>query len=126
MPRAWIPTVIAGVTAVAAVVSACGDSEPTTREAASAETATAVCGMLRQWNNEIGDVLNRTSDAITDADDPATAPVALDPPLAPRVLSLFWNCGRSQLEHVDALLEAITTITRRDERRELPGASLRA
>jgi hypothetical protein len=77
MPRAWNATVIASATAVAALLSACGDSEPTTREAASADTATAVCGMLRQWNNEIGDVLNRTSDAITDADDPATAPGVL-------------------------------------------------
>jgi hypothetical protein len=66
--------VIAGATAIAAVVSACGDSEPTTQEAASAQTATVVCGMLRRWNNEIGDVLNSTSDAITDADDPDTAP----------------------------------------------------
>jgi hypothetical protein len=68
--------VIAGVAAVAAV-SACGASEPTTREAASAETATAVCGMLRRWNNEIGEVLNSTSGAITDADDPETAPAVL-------------------------------------------------
>ncbi|HET6664602.1 MAG TPA: hypothetical protein VFG94_10105 [Acidimicrobiales bacterium] len=71
-PRA--AAVIAGVTAIAAVVSACGDSEPTTREAASSETATVVCGMLRRWNNDMADVINGTSDAITDADDPGTAP----------------------------------------------------
>lgn len=68
---------IAGVTTVAVVVSACGDSEPTTREAASSETAAIVCGMLRRWNNEMGDSLNGTSDAITDADDPETAPGVL-------------------------------------------------
>jgi hypothetical protein len=77
MPRAWTATVIAGVMAVAALAAACGDSEPTTREAASADTATEVCGMLRRWNNELGDVLNSTSDAITDADDPASAPRVL-------------------------------------------------
>jgi hypothetical protein len=65
--------VIAGVTAAGLVVSACGDSEPTTREAASAETATVVCEMLRRWNNEMADAINGTSDAITDADDPETA-----------------------------------------------------
>jgi hypothetical protein len=73
MSRFWAATAIAGLTA-AAIVSACGDSEPTTTEAASAQTATIVCGMLRRWNNEIGDALNSTSDAITDADDPETAP----------------------------------------------------
>jgi hypothetical protein len=68
---------IAGMIFIAAVVAACGDSEPTTREAASSETATAVCGMLRRWNNEMADALNSTSDAITDADDPTTAPEML-------------------------------------------------
>jgi hypothetical protein len=77
MPRVWTATVIAGVTAAVAVLSACGDSEPTTREAASSETATVVCGMLLQWNNDIADSINGTSDAITDADDPATAPQVL-------------------------------------------------
>ena len=71
----WVPAaaVIASVTTVAAVVSACGESEPTTREAASSQTATQVCGMLRRWNNDMADVINSTSDAITDADDPETA-----------------------------------------------------
>jgi hypothetical protein len=73
MPRAWAATVIAGATLAVAAVPACGDSEPTTREAASSETATVVCGMLRRWNNEMGDAINGTSDAITDADDPETA-----------------------------------------------------
>ena len=68
---------VAGVTAAVAVVAACGDSEPTTREAASSETAAVVCGMLRRWNNDIADSINGTSDAITDADDPATAPQVL-------------------------------------------------
>jgi hypothetical protein len=77
MPRVWTTAVIAAVAAALAVASACGDSEPTTREAASAETATAVCGMLRRWNNDIADSINGTSDAITDADDPATAPSVL-------------------------------------------------
>ena len=77
MPRVWTATVIAGVTAAVAVVSACGDSEPTTREAASSETAAVVCGMLRQWNNDIAASINATSDAITDADDPETAPGVL-------------------------------------------------
>jgi hypothetical protein len=74
VPRAWIGSLIAGVTGVTVLVSACGASERTTREAAAAETATAVCGMLRRWNNDIADSINGTSDAITDADDPATAP----------------------------------------------------
>jgi hypothetical protein len=77
MPRAWTATVIAAVAATVALLSACGDSEPTTGEAASAETATTVCGMLRRWNNEMADALNGTSAAITDSDDPATAPGVL-------------------------------------------------
>jgi hypothetical protein len=74
MHRVRAAAVIAGVATIAAVVSACGDTKPTTREAASSETATAVCGMLRHWNNDVADVINSTSDAITDADDPETAP----------------------------------------------------
>ena len=62
---------------MAAVLSACGDSEPTTREAASSETAAVVCGMLRRWNNDIAASINGTSDAITDADDPETANAVL-------------------------------------------------
>jgi hypothetical protein len=67
----------AGIAVVGATgalaIAACGASEPTTREAASTETAAIVCGTLRRWNNEMADVINATSDAITDADDPETA-----------------------------------------------------
>jgi hypothetical protein len=77
MPRFRTAATIPAVAAAVALVSACGDSKPTSREAASSETATAVCGMLRRWNNEMGDALNSTSDAITDADDPAAAPGVL-------------------------------------------------
>jgi hypothetical protein len=73
MHRVPAAAVLVGVSTIAAVVSACGDSEPTTREAASSETAAVVCGMLRRWNNDMADAINGTSDAITDADDPETA-----------------------------------------------------
>jgi hypothetical protein len=61
------------VLALTAGSAACGSSKPTTRESAASETAASVCGMLRRWNNEIADVMNATSDAITGADDPETA-----------------------------------------------------
>jgi hypothetical protein len=61
---------LAGALAWAA---ACGASLPTSSEAASAETATTVCGLLRRWDNELSDAMNATSRTITDADDPATA-----------------------------------------------------
>jgi hypothetical protein len=77
MPRFRTAATTAAVAAAIALASACGDSKPTTREATSAETAATVCGMLRRWNNEIADALNSTSDAITDADDPETAPGVL-------------------------------------------------
>ena len=56
---------------------ACGDDggdggEGDAGDAAS-ETADTVCTLLRQWDNELGDSLNATSQAITDADDPDTA-----------------------------------------------------
>lgn len=57
----------------AALLAACGASEPTSSEAAAAETAATVCGMLRDWSNEMAASMNATSDAITDDDDPATA-----------------------------------------------------
>jgi hypothetical protein len=69
---ATLATVVTGAL-VAMALSACGDSEPTSAEAASAETATMVCGMLRRWNNEFSDSFNDTSDTITDQDDPDTA-----------------------------------------------------
>jgi len=68
-----------GAAAAAALVlavaaTACGDdSGGSSGGAAPAETATAVCGLLRGWSNELAESLNATSDAITDADDPATA-----------------------------------------------------
>jgi hypothetical protein len=65
--------------AVALVLSAagCGASLPTSAEAAAAETADEVCAMLRELNNEMAVSLNATSDEITDADDPETAPQVL-------------------------------------------------
>ena len=38
-----------------------------------------------------------------DTADPATTAVALDPPIAPRTISLFWNSRRRELALVDAL-----------------------
>ena len=35
--------------------------------------ADVVCDLLRDWNNELGDELNATSQAVTDDDDPTTA-----------------------------------------------------
>lgn len=59
------------------LAAGCGDTEPTTSEAAAAETADTVCTMLRRWNNELTDVLNATSQSITDDDDPETAVAVL-------------------------------------------------
>ena len=59
--------------AVAVVGVGCGASEPTSSEAAAAETADTVCNLLRGWNNDLTEVFNATSTSITDADDPATA-----------------------------------------------------
>jgi hypothetical protein len=59
--------------AMALATAGCGASEPTSVEAAAAETADAVCTTLRGWNNELTDVFNATSQEITDDDDPATA-----------------------------------------------------
>ena len=58
---------------VAVATAACGASEPTSVEAAAAETADTVCTTLRRWNNELTDVFNAASQQITDEDDPATA-----------------------------------------------------
>jgi hypothetical protein len=63
----------AGTALLAGALAACGASEPTSAEAASAEVADVVCATLREWNNEMGDELNRTSQAVTDDDDPTTA-----------------------------------------------------
>ncbi len=62
-----------GLLVAAAAVAACGASEPTSAEAAAAETADTVCSLLRDWNNDLTGVFNSTSDAITDADDPDTS-----------------------------------------------------
>ncbi|HEX6568935.1 MAG TPA: hypothetical protein VF015_07215 [Acidimicrobiales bacterium] len=67
MARAGAAIVLVGA------LGACGASKPTSSEAASAEVAETVCTMLRDWNNDIGDRLNTTSQAITDGDDPDTA-----------------------------------------------------
>jgi hypothetical protein len=73
---------VAGLFVIAAVVAAgCGGDDDSdeggdTAAAASpeaAETAEAVCTMLRDWNNDLGDVINTTSQTITDEDDPSTA-----------------------------------------------------
>jgi hypothetical protein len=63
----------AGAALLVGALPACGASEPTSAEAASAEVADIVCTTLREWNNELGDELNRTSQAVTDDDDPTTA-----------------------------------------------------
>ena len=49
--------------------------EPASEEAA--QTADLVCSMLRGWNNDLGDVINTASQAITDQDDPGTANAVL-------------------------------------------------
>lgn len=69
-PRA-VTGFVAALTALAA--GACGASLPTSSENDAAETADAVCSLLRDWNNEMGDVINATSKSITDDDDPSTA-----------------------------------------------------
>ncbi len=63
---------VVGVVAVTTAVG-CGVSEPTTAEAAAADTADTVCTMLRRWNNDLTDTFNATSQSITDDDDPDTA-----------------------------------------------------
>jgi hypothetical protein len=62
-----------GLAVIAAAVASCGASEPTSAEAAAAETAETVCSLLRGWNNDLSEAFNATSDAITDADDPETS-----------------------------------------------------
>lgn len=59
--------------ALAGAAGACGASEPTSTEAAAADTADAVCNLLRQWNNDLTEVFNATSTAITDTDDPVAS-----------------------------------------------------
>jgi hypothetical protein len=59
---------VASAFVIAAVVAGCGDDSPE-----AAETADMVCTMLRDWNNDLGAVVNSTSQTITDQDDPGTA-----------------------------------------------------
>jgi hypothetical protein len=63
--------------AATTILAGCGDTEPTTSEAAAAETAETVCTTLRRWNNEMTDAINATSQSITDDDDPDAAVGAL-------------------------------------------------
>lgn len=69
-PRAVIAAV---ATLTALATGACGASLPTSSETDAAETAETVCSLLRDWNNEMGDLINATSKSITDDDDPSTA-----------------------------------------------------
>jgi hypothetical protein len=55
-----------------AAVPACGDDEPIAADR-PAEVADSVCALLRDWNNDLSGIINDTSRAITDADDPETA-----------------------------------------------------
>ncbi|HEY8524871.1 MAG TPA: hypothetical protein VIL48_07920 [Acidimicrobiales bacterium] len=71
--RAWWIAV-----ATVLVVAACGGDDDGGDEGSApspeaAETADTVCTMLRDWNNDLGNVLNATSQTITDQDDPTTA-----------------------------------------------------
>ena len=49
------------------------DGDTASASAEATETADTVCTMLRDWNNDLGDVINSTSQTITDQDDPRTA-----------------------------------------------------
>ena len=71
----WPRTAAAvAVAALVLSVAGCGDDDGGDGAGgAAAETAATVCGLLRGWSNELADSLNDTSQAITDADDPATA-----------------------------------------------------
>jgi hypothetical protein len=66
-------TAAAAAVLLAGMSAACGASEPTSSEAAAAETADTVCNLLRDWNNDLSEVFNATSAEITDTDDPATS-----------------------------------------------------
>jgi hypothetical protein len=62
-----------GVMLACGALGACGASLPTSAERAATETAETVCSLLRDSNNDLTEVFNDTSAAITDADDPATS-----------------------------------------------------
>lgn len=65
------------VAAVVIAAAGCGDGGGDggggSASPEAAETADTVCTMLRDWNNDLGDVINATSRTITDQDDPTTA-----------------------------------------------------
>lgn len=78
MPRAVVSWVAAGALLVPAVLAgACGGSDGGGSgdggSGGEAEVAATVCGLLRDWNNDLSAVINTASQEITDADDPATA-----------------------------------------------------
>lgn len=64
---------VLGVVLACGALGACGASLPTSSERAAADTAETVCSLLEDWNNDLTEVFNSTSAAITDADDPATS-----------------------------------------------------
>jgi len=70
--RSATRTLAASASALLVAVG-CGASLPTSREAAATSTAEAVCGLLRDWSNEMAVSMNATSEALTDDDDPDTA-----------------------------------------------------
>lgn len=63
--------VVTLVMTTGATAAACGGGDDSADDAA--RTADTVCTLLRRWNDELSDVINATSEAITDADDPTTA-----------------------------------------------------
>jgi hypothetical protein len=69
--RARHAAALALVLALAAA-PACGDDEPIAADH-PAEVADSVCTLLRDWNNDLSGIMNATSRAITDDDDPETA-----------------------------------------------------
>ncbi len=68
----WVRVCVGALVVTTALVG-CGASEPTSAEAAAAETAETVCGLLRRWDNELSEAINAASESITDDDDPTTA-----------------------------------------------------
>ena len=95
----------------------CGASEPTSAEAAAAETADTVCTTLRRWNNELTEVFNATSQRITDDDDPGTAGEVL--------VAGFDEMISIAAVHVDEAreLELPRTVWSDDLRGELPAGA---
>ena len=48
-----------GLVLACGVLGACGASLPTSSEEAASETAETVCSLLRDWNNDLTEVLQR-------------------------------------------------------------------